>query len=526
MAERFASSTVYLTSAVASGGSIGIAYPSGVSPADFVGQQAAAGSCVIVDTNDRYSVAAGQIALFYGATSVTLVNLSGVTWPVGAKLTVKMDQREAPAAEELAAALILPYRSRNLWAALGDSLAAMLHLDVTGTFRNMNARHPLHWANGLSGGRGQFVSTNRGNFGVSGERTDQIMARVPAVIASGAGLVWLMAGTNDLAQNYPTAGTCAATAFANIATMVRRITAAGITVILELVVGATNLTAAQIGYMNELNQRLVEFATTMPNVYLHDASRMILDPTNSTSAIAFKTSYAYDATHPSALGGYYWGKSLATLIQQIVPPWPRLGHLNLTDAQRAPYIANGLFTVQTGGTNNIGAALTSGAVPTNWVLSRSGSPTVAISYDTDDGTALDPSMGSKCIMAVTFTAAGERISLACSDISTSLWNVGDIVDTGCRSRLVSGAAYAASVRHRVSLSVDGVAADYYSLIEASSTDPAPDEGYTVDQTLGPITAPTGTTKNFLSARTEVVSRAAGTVVVELSRFTMRPRLLG
>lgn len=417
-------------------------------------------------------------------------------------------------------------RSLNLAAALGDSLAAALHLDVAGTFRNMNARHPLHWANAFSGGRVRFVNTNRGNFGVSGERTDQIMARVPAVIASGAGLVWLMAGTNDLAQNYPTAGTCAATAFENIATMVRQLNAAGITVIVEMVVGATNLTAAQIGYMNELNQRLVEFVATCPAgmVYLHDASRMILNPTSSTSAIAFKTNYAYDATHPSALGGYYWGKSLATLIQQIVPPWPRLGHLNLTDAQRSPYIANGLFTVQTGGTNNIGAALTSGAVPANWVLSRSGSPTVAISYGTDDGTALDPSMGSKCVLTCTFTAAGERISLTCADISTSLWNVGDIVDTGCRSRLVSGAAYVASVRHRVSLSVDGVAADYYSLIEASSSDPAPDEGYTVDQTLGPITIPAGTTKNYLSARTEVVGRAAGVAVVELSRFTMRPRL--
>lgn len=417
---------------------------------------------------------------------------------------------------------------KNLAAVLGDSLAAALHLDVSGTFRNTNARHPLNWANALSGNRLQYVATNRGNFGVSGQRTDQIMTRVPAVIASGAGLVWICAGTNDVSQDYPTAGTMAATAAANIQSMVQSFNAAGIVCIVELVIGAANYTTAQLGGLNELNQRIIEFATTAPSgmLYLHDASRMVLNPTNSTTAIAFKSGYAYDtpAVHPSALGGYYWGKSLAALIQQFVPPWPRFGHLNLTDAQRSPYVANPLFTTQTGGTNNIGAALTSGAVPGSWSLARAGSPTVAITYGTDDGTALDPSMGSKVILTCTFTAASERIILATPDLNTSLWTFGDIIDTSARHRLVSGSAYIASVRQRLSVGVDGSGADYYCLLEATSSDQAPDEGYTADVGIGPVVIPNGTVKSYLSVRTEIVGRAAGTAVIEISRYAMRKRV--
>lgn len=413
-------------------------------------------------------------------------------------------------------------RNPNLFVALGDSLAASLHLDI-GFFRNINPRHPLNWANALSGGRMVPVATNRGNLGVSGERTDQVMTRVPAVIASGAGTVWLCVGTNDIAQQYPSAGTVVATTFANIVSMVDSLVAAGCQVILEMVVGAASYSATLIGQLNELNQRLVEFAYTRNRVYLHDASRMLLNPTNSTSALAFKTNYAYDATHPSSLGGYYWGKSLAALVQQIVPAIPRLGHLNVADAQRQPALSNGLFTTQTGGLTNIGAALTSGAVPGGWTLLRSGSPTVAITYGTDDGTALDPSMGSKVILTCTFTAAGERVTLQ-QDIATANWSPGDIVDTGVRHRLVSGMANTASVRHQLSHSVDGNLVNYYSMIEPVSTEYGPDEGYTIDHTIGPVVTVSGTTKNHLTHINAVVARAAGTVVVEFSRAVMRKRI--
>ncbi|MFG1333975.1 SGNH/GDSL hydrolase family protein [Xanthobacter autotrophicus] len=396
-------------------------------------------------------------------------------------------------ARGLAAAPWTRMRNPNLGATLGDSLAAAYHADSQK--RNISMRSPLAWANLLSGSRLKMVATSGGNFGFSGDRTDQIMARLPACIASGAGTVILIAGTNDIAQLYPTAGTCAATAAANIASMVRSIVNAGAQVVIELPPGAANYTAQMNGILNELNQRLIEFAVTMPRVYLHDSSKMILNPTNSATVIAEKANYFYDNTHPQGLGAYYWGKSLAGLLSEIVPAYPRLGHLNLTDAQPIDYLSNPLLTVQTGGTNLAGAGLTSGAVPGGMQFGRGGSATAALTYGTDDGTALDPSMGSKLIMTITFSAAGDRVYIR-RDVPTSLWNPGDIFDFGCRMRLVSGAAAVASMRMFVPVSLDGVELGYYSMVEAASSEYGPDEAYTADHVVGPIAVQAGTTKKL------------------------------
>ncbi|MDI4662834.1 GDSL-type esterase/lipase family protein [Xanthobacter autotrophicus] len=424
-------------------------------------------------------------------------------------------------ARGLAAAPWTRLRSPNLVATLGDSLAASLHLDSNR--RNLCTRSQLAWASVLSGSRLRFVTSSGGNFGWSGERTDQIMARLQATINSGAGTVILIAGTNDVGQLYPTSGTCAATAAANIAIMARAIVNAGAQVVIELPPGSANYTVTQIGILNELNQRLTEFALTMPRVYLHDASKMILNPTNSTSALAPKPNYFYDLTHPQGLGAYYWGKSLANLLSQIIPPYPRFGHLDLTDVQPTAFLSNALFVTQSGGTNSIGAALTSGAVPASWELNRSGSPTVAITYGTDDGAPLDPSIGSKAILTITFTAAGERLYLRQS-VSTGLWNPGDVFDFGCRMRLVSGMSAVAATRMFVPVALDGVELANYSMIEAAPSEYGPDESYTLDHVIGPVTVQAGTAKNWLVPRAEIVARTAGTAVVEVSRFAMRRRI--
>lgn len=439
------------------------------------------------------------------------------------KIGIGLDPR-AGAAQGLATSPWTRIRSRTLGAVLGDSLAAGLHLDA-GTYRNVSARHPLNWANGLSGGRLQFVSANRGNFGVSGERSDQIMARIPAVIASGAGVVWLIDGTNDIAQQYPTGPTCAQTAAANIIATCRALLTAGCAVILELVPGAQNYTAAQIGYLNSLNQRLIEYAATAQEVYLHDSSRMILNPTNGTGALAWNTGYTQDGTHPAVAGAYYWGKSLAALLQRIVPPTQRLGHINLGDAQPTQFLLNPFFATTTGGTNgNSGAAVTSGTVAQSWTVSRTGSATATLAYAADDGAALDPSVGNKCTATCTFTAAGEIIRLW-QNLAAGTWFAGYIFDFGCRSRVVSGMDKLSAARLGASVSIDSVVRNYYSMVDAATSDTQPDESYTIDHVLGPITIHGATTPNYLTLQVEMVAKAAGVAVIDLSRFQVRKRLV-
>lgn len=523
MADRFVTTTIYLAGAVANSGSVTVPYPSGYTMASFTGDQAGTDSYVVVQDNDRYTVASGLISVLYGQAAIVLFNSTGASWAAGAKVVLKLSQRASRTREELAALPLAPTKHANVWAVLGDSLAAALTVDTT-LKQNSAATSPINWANSLSGGRAKYCALNNGNFGVSGERTEQIMARVPAVVSTNAGLVFIFAGTNDIGQNYPTAATCAERCASNIENMVRAILAGGARhVVVILPLGSTGWTAAQYTILYDLHQRLKEMVERIPSVYLFDPAPAVLNAANSTTAIAAKTNYFYDATHPNGRGAYYWGKALASdVVTPLVAPYPRISHLNATDVQAAAFINNGLFWTQTGGTNSIGAALTSGAVPGGFTLLRSGSATVAITYGTDDGTALDPSMGSKVILTITFTAAGEYVRLQ-QDVSTTGISPGDAFDAGCRARVTSGMDNLTAAKMHMSVSVDGVTRDWYSLLEGAAAQYGPDEAYQVDHRITPRLE-AGSVVNFVSVRHFATARAAGTVVLELSRFGLRKRI--
>ena len=412
-------------------------------------------------------------------------------------------------------------RNPGILATYGDSLAASLTID-TSLKQNYGATSPVNWAIMLNRGLFRLTAANNGNFGGSGQRTDEMLPRLQSVIASGAGTVIIFAGTNDIALSYPTLGTSAQVAFSNVRKMVLALIRAGIQVVIDLPLGSTSWSAAQIAQLYRYHQMLKEFVEKTPMVYIHDASPMVLNAVGSATAITFKANYFYDQTHPNGRGAYYWGKSLLALLQQIIPPLPRITYLGLTDVRDLLYINNGLFTVQTGGTNNIGAALIGGAVPAGFTLYRTGNATVSLSYGTDDGTALDPSLGGKLIMACTFTAAGEVIRLQ-QDLGITGVAPGRAFDLGCRARVVSGMDSLCAARMHASVSVDGVSRDWYSLLEGASSHYGPDEAYQVDHMITPRLE-AGNVVNFVSARHFAVARAAGTAVVELARFGTRSRL--
>lgn len=76
-----------LTTAVANAGTLVIAaYPAGSSQATLNGTN---GGRVTINDNDTYPQAAsgaGTVAITYGASTITITNNSGVTWPAGASL--------------------------------------------------------------------------------------------------------------------------------------------------------------------------------------------------------------------------------------------------------------------------------------------------------------------------------------------------------------------------------------------------------------------------------------------------------
>lgn len=317
----------------------------------------------------------------------------------------------------LARIAVLPHRRLpHVVAPLGDSRAAAVYVDTAQ--RGYTANSALNWANAYLG---QRMVIGQG-FGKSGDRTDQVLARLPAAIAGGAGLLYILAALNDIAQNFPTAQSSGATAFANVRTMIDAGRAAGMIVVVEAEVGATNLNATQIGQVHEFNAQLFEYAERMPGVHVHDGRMAVMQPGHADGALQFRDGMSYDGTHLNGRGASYAGESLATLLAMLIPP--RAG---VTINSRSALVANGrrqlmvnpVFATATGGTTGTGA---SGTVPAGFGGVVSGGGATA-TY----GTQADPDgLGNNVVIDASFTAAGSQVRLF-QDVPAANYLPGDVV---------------------------------------------------------------------------------------------------
>lgn len=77
-----------LGTAVADDATVEIAYPSGSVQGDFTGVNAATTAYLILNDNDRYTEAADEFDISYGASTVTITNKTGFTWPIGTTLAI------------------------------------------------------------------------------------------------------------------------------------------------------------------------------------------------------------------------------------------------------------------------------------------------------------------------------------------------------------------------------------------------------------------------------------------------------
>jgi hypothetical protein len=83
-----------LAADVANNGTVAVAYPTGAVQGNFTAGLAGTKGLVIVNKNDRWTVAAAQCSFAFGSTTVTITNLSGVTWTAGSDFYVDLDQQD------------------------------------------------------------------------------------------------------------------------------------------------------------------------------------------------------------------------------------------------------------------------------------------------------------------------------------------------------------------------------------------------------------------------------------------------
>lgn len=223
---------------------------------------------------------------------------------------------------------------------------------------------------------GQRVTTEMDlNFGVSGERSDQILARIGDVLTSEADIVVLDAWANDITQSIDLA-----TIQDNATQMLDLLTDAGKIVMLTPVASRADAsnTLANIRKMDELNRFLFEKQSSYPSVYaVNDLD--VWNDLNHTATLrpaggitANVLANVVDLLHPSARGAFLKGYRLYEALRGILPAqddsrWSPYGTVDASANPHGNLIANPLMAGTANGT--LGTGMT-GEVVSGWTLER------------------------------------------------------------------------------------------------------------------------------------------------------------
>ena len=263
-------------------------------------------------------------------------------------------------------------------AGLGDSIT-INGITSTVSLKYHNNVSYLAWAAILS--KQAVKHSISDNFGVGGDTTTMVRARVMTVISAAPDICVVHCGTNDIYG-----GVSYATTTDNLAYIWGALTGAGITVIVVPVLprakdSTSGLLPLNLRYrLQRINAWIRKTAPSMSNVYVADPTANIVDYTATGSNLgdpiggisAAVTAYTYDGLHPAVLGAYWMGKAVADVIALNIPAAGAAFNnpVDVFDATENPngnVILNGLLT-GTGGTLTNSGALPSGTVATSWTL--------------------------------------------------------------------------------------------------------------------------------------------------------------
>lgn len=277
------------------------------------------------------------------------------------------------------AARIDMHGSYNNVACIGDSMVEQIHFDAARI--NTSAYNQFNMANAFSGQRALLVY----NGGLSGQRSDQTLARMDQVLASGAGTLYIFEGVNDIGlapyTDVNTGLTVAAldagkTAAYNTIKKAQAALARGMRVIICGTPGTTGFSALMIGQCNVYNSMLRRYAERTRDVWFFDTASVLHNPlTAALGLVAFRANYMRTGeaggvlTHEGTLGAYFAGKELAKIFKEVMPSISRFGVSNsfqYSTDQRGQLLPNPAFT-GTAGTVGTGGT---GTMPDSWTCAR------------------------------------------------------------------------------------------------------------------------------------------------------------
>lgn len=349
---------------------------------------------------------------------------------------------------------------RGVWCptavVFGDSYSARVNASLV-DYRQSDHSYWV-WANLLMGSPMRLV----GNFGVAGNRTDQMLDRISAVEAAGAEWVFVQGGINDLSASVPVA-----TVVANLVAICERLRKTAKVVLLNLAPNTT-YTAAIVA----VNAALSAYARSAGNLVLVDVFSAVVNSTDTTGA--FAANMSNDGLHLTVAGARAYGAAISTAIGKFMPTVPFLpasaADSAAINASASQILTNPLMSGSGGTVSGTGA---SGTVATSW---SAGTDTGTVTSVWLHGQSRSDGIGVDQQVTCSGAAANAIVNLRQTGGLNTRVAAGDTI-FACGSISLSGMADVARVQPSVIVTVDGVSSVLHCLDHSDTTWPQTDVSF-------------------------------------------------
>ncbi|MDL5159386.1 SGNH/GDSL hydrolase family protein [Actinomycetospora termitidis] len=252
------------------------------------------------------------------------------------------------------------------------------------------------------------------NGGVAGQRSDQMLARIDALLGSDVKGMTLLAGTNDAQQ-----GVSTATFMSNVAAIAARCRRAGV----PLVVGTVPPRGAAAS--SAIHQAVVAYNLALrawapgAGVQLAEVNAALVDPTSGAMLAAYDSG---DNTHPNTAGHRVIAEAFAAAVRRVMTPQSPL----VVAKTSVSLVTNPLFPGNR----------------TSWFEQPGGTGTAPTYSTVPDVTGRLPAGGQWAEMYFDGTTSGGTRTFATS--LGSGWSVGDLLLMAASIDVIDVTGYAAA----------------------------------------------------------------------------------
>lgn len=327
---------------------------------------------------------------------------------------------------------------------------------------DMNATGYAFWAQTLSMARVRIPAEY--NFGVSGDTTTQMLARLPSALATPASAAIVFGSVNDRSNSMT-----ADQSIANLQAIILGLRNAGkrVYVICELI--STALSGVQLAYQSSVRDWIKRTASRLNNVVIVDPVEDMAD--TSGSSPGFLPFMSRDGLHYTPRGAYYIGKSLAKAFIADYPAVDCLMHLPFeaygANNVRGNLLSNGLMK-GAGGTLSGTSPTPTGTVADNWTLASSSGAGLTIAGSKVTGTqitGLDGSGNANRLLQQVVVGGTPTLGFPAAALtfvpSTANLSAGDVIEGFAYVEVDAGAVGLTGLRHDVRIQ-DNVPTSFFA----------------------------------------------------------------